>query len=104
MPSAAHHSSFSRAWGSTVTGVTAASKAGRKWASSSSSGTCGSISGVELAVGQAEAAAEALAVEGGDVVFPEHRVGGLDHRAEVVHQRAGPIEDEVAEHGADAEL
>ncbi len=82
-----------------VTGVSAAAKAVRKWASSSSSGTCGSSLGVKLAVRQAEVAAEALAVEGRDVVFPQHRVGRLDHGSEIVHQRAGPIEDEVAEHG-----
>ena len=56
--------------------------------------------GVKFPVRQAEARRNPSRSSGGDVVFPEHRVGRLDHRAEVVHQGAGPVEDEVAEHGA----
>ena len=55
--------------------------------------------GVEFPVRQPERAAESLAVERSDFVVREHGVGGFEDRAEVVHQRAGPVEDEVAKHG-----
>ena len=55
--------------------------------------------GVEFPVRQPEGAAESFAVERGDFIFPEHGIRRLDHRAEIVHKRAGPIENEVAKHG-----
>ena len=53
---------------------------------------------IEIAVGQPEAEPEAFAVERLDPVEPEHVVGGLQDRRQVVHQGAGPVEDEIVEH------
>jgi hypothetical protein len=53
---------------------------------------------VKFRVRETEAPAEALAIQGVDVVFRQDSVGGLDDGAEVVHECAGPVENEIAEH------
>lgn len=53
---------------------------------------------VKFRVRETEAPAEALAIQGVDVVFRQDSVGGFDDGAEVVHECAGPVENEIAEH------
>ena len=55
--------------------------------------------GIKLAVGQAEAAAEGLPIQRGKSVSAQHHIGRLNHRTEVIHQRAGPVENEILKHG-----
>ena len=53
---------------------------------------------VKLGERQAELLAEFLATERRTPVFLENKVGRADDRRQIVNQRSGPIEEEVAQH------
>jgi len=61
-------------------------------------GGVGNVLFVEAFVGEVELFPKGLTVEGGFAVGGENAVGGLQDGGEVVHEGAGPIEDEVADH------
>ena len=52
---------------------------------------------IEAFVGEIEFLPKGGAVEGRFAVSGENTVGGLQDRGKVVHQGAGPVEDEVAD-------
>ena len=64
-------------------------------------GRFGQVLLVELGEGEIELFAELLRGEGGLAVMLEDLVGRLEDRAEIVDQRAGPIENDVADFGHD---
>ena len=59
------------------------------------------FAGVIIRVGKLELIAELLSGQGGSVILGQHVVGGFQGKGKVIAQRAGPVEDEVLEHGVE---
>lgn len=53
---------------------------------------------VESREGEAEVAAEFFQREGGLAIFAENEIGGAPDRAEIVSERAGPVEEKITDH------
>ena len=55
---------------------------------------------IPLRVGQAEAFTKLLPTHGRFAVLCQHLIGGGKRGSRVIHERAGPVENQCAEHGS----